>query len=151
MMCCARWLLAGALLAPGVTVFAAEPAAQAAEDGGDTAAEPTSARTPAASEAAPDEAIARLDRNGNGALDPEEFRNGMMQRFGTLDADSNGTLEAAEIPPDTRIAGLADARGNVSLEQFQQAIPGIFANLDTDGDGALSSDEIRAARKGRAK
>lgn len=95
------------------------------------------------------ELFARLDSNGDGAVDQDELNSALSQKssdgllvslskqFGDLDSDSNGSLSAEEMaamapppPPDHNQApdtDLADA---------------LIKALDTDGDGAISSDEL---------
>jgi Ca2+-binding EF-hand superfamily protein len=93
--------------------------------------------------------FAKLDSNGDGAVDQDELNSALSQKsddgllvnlskqFGDLDSDGSGNLSAEEMTamapppplphdqaPDTE---LADA---------------LISALDTDGDGAISSDEL---------
>lgn len=98
------------------------------------------------------ELFAKLDSNGDGAVDQDELSSALSQKsndgllvnlskqFGDLDSDSNGSLSAEEMaamapppPPDHNQApntDLADA---------------LIKALDTDGDGAISGDELSSA------
>lgn len=97
------------------------------------------------------ELFAKLDSNGDGAVDQDELNSALSQKssdgllvnlskqFGDLDSDSNGSLSAEEMaamapppPPDHNQApdtDLADA---------------LIKALDTDGDGAISGDELNS-------
>lgn len=115
---------------------------------------PATIDAPAATAAAaetPEARFERADRNGDGAIDAEEFRNAMSRRFGLLDADGDGRLAGDEIPPNGRLANFADADGHLTLEQFQDAIPRVMKNIDSDGNGTLSLDELRNARRDTAQ
>lgn len=71
--------------------------------------------------------FARVDTDGNGALDAAELSAMLQQQqFRRYDANANGRLDASELP-----ALPANAMGRPTVEQ-----------LDTDGDGALSVGEL---------
>ncbi|WP_207867660.1 XopAW family type III secretion system calcium-binding effector [Pseudomonas sp. 58(2021)] len=98
------------------------------------------------------ELFAKLDSNGDSAVDQDELSSALSQKsndgllvnlskqFGDLDSDSNGSLSADEMaamapppPPDHNRApntDLADA---------------LIKALDTDGDGAINGDELSSA------
>jgi Ca2+-binding EF-hand superfamily protein len=95
------------------------------------------------------ELFAKLDGNGDGAVDQDELKSALSQKsddgllvnlskqFGDLDSDASGSLSAEEMtamappppPPNDQApdTDLADA---------------LISALDTDGDGAISSDEL---------
>ncbi|MFI8226212.1 XopAW family type III secretion system calcium-binding effector [Pseudomonas sp. NPDC085632] len=94
------------------------------------------------------ELFARLDSNGDGAVDQDELKSTLSQnsddgllvnlskQFGDLDSDDSGSLSAEEMtamapppPPHDQApdTDLADA---------------LISALDTDGDGAINSDEL---------
>ncbi|MFP3537524.1 XopAW family type III secretion system calcium-binding effector [Pseudomonas sp. SIMBA_021] len=92
------------------------------------------------------ELFAKLDSNGDGAVDQDELKNALSQKsdngilvslsknFGDLDSDGSGSLSSDEMAamappppkdraPDTHLLGA----------------------LDSDGDGVISSDELSTA------
>jgi Ca2+-binding EF-hand superfamily protein len=90
----------------------------------------------ATEEGAPDEHARR------GRMDPAAF----LERF---DADKNGTLESAELPPfmADRMKGVdANADGHIDAAEltaaFERHKQERFAEKDTNKDGALTADEI---------
>jgi Ca2+-binding EF-hand superfamily protein len=88
----------------------------------------------------------RMDRNGDGTISQEEFRNWMAATYGRKDADGNRILTWAELHPDGRPqpADWVD----FSLDDVMDAIPVAFAQRDTDGDGKLSRAEMAVAPPG---
>lgn len=99
----------------------------------------------------PDTAFERMNRDGNGWIDAEEFRNGMLRRFAVLDRNGDGVLDAAEIPDHTRIAAFADGEGTLDATRFHDAIPQVMAQLDVDDDGVVTLDELRTAQQEPAR
>ena len=89
----------------------------------------------------------RIDRDGSGSIDPEEFRNAMTHRFGRLDANQDGVLLGDEIPVHGIVASHAGDAERITREDFQAAIPQTLERIDSNHDGALSLDEFRAVRE----
>nr|WP_315449372.1 EF-hand domain-containing protein [uncultured Pseudomonas sp.] len=91
--------------------------------------------------------FAKLDSNGDGAVDQDELNSALSQKsddgllvnlskqFGDLDSDGSGNLRAEEMtamaPPPPR-----DQAPNTDLADA------LISALDTDGDGAISGDEL---------
>jgi len=92
---------------------------------------------------AQDKAVGMLDRNGNGCVDLEEGRNYTSRRFHQLDANTDGTLDAAEAPPGP---GETIESRPISLADWQDAYSARFASLDGDGNGCLGAAELDAGR-----
>lgn len=93
----------------------------------------------------------RMDRNLDGKISLEEYRNAMVRRFGARDVNDDGVLEGDEFPKEW-LAGAAveGATGKVSFEQFTAELPLVFDGFDADKDGQLDAAEIvafAAARK----
>jgi Ca2+-binding EF-hand superfamily protein len=106
------------------------------------AAEPSSTSPPVDTARA---MLDRMDRNQDGKISLEEYRNAMIRRFGAQDHNDDGVLEGDEFPPEW-LAG-ADAHGaagKVSFEQFAGELPTVFARFDANRDGQLEADEIAA-------
>lgn len=89
--------------------------------------------------------LERMDRNVDGKISFEEYRNAMVRRFDAIDGDGDGTLVAQEIPPEW-LAG-AQARvpgGKVSRAEFGDSLQPVFDRFDADKDGQLDVAEIEA-------
>jgi Ca2+-binding EF-hand superfamily protein len=87
----------------------------------------------------------RMDRNLDGKISLEEYRNAMVRRFGARDVNDDGVLEGDEFPKEW-LAGAAveGATGKVSFEQFTAELPLVFDGFDADKDGQLDAAEIAA-------
>ena len=118
---CIRLAIAAALALAGGGISAAEPV--------DTAVQ----------------LLERMDRDVDGKISFEEYRNAMVRRFDAIDGDGDGTLVAQEIPPEW-LAG-AQARvpgGKVSRAEFGDSLQPVFDRFDADKDGQLDVAEIEA-------
>jgi hypothetical protein len=87
----------------------------------------------------------RMDRNVDGRISLEEYRNAMIRRFGARDVNDDGVLEGDEFPKEW-LAGAAveGATGKVSFEQFTAELPLVFDRFDADKDGQLNAAETAA-------
>ena len=87
----------------------------------------------------------RMDRNLDGKISFEEYRNAMVRRFGARDVNDDGVLEGDEFPKEW-LAGAAveGATGKVSFEQFTAELPLVFDRFDADKDGQLNAAETAA-------
>jgi len=87
----------------------------------------------------------RMDRNLDGKISIEEYRNAMIRRFGARDLNDDGVLEGDEFPKEW-LAGaeVEGATGKVSFEQFAAELPLVFDRFDADKDGQLDAAEIAA-------
>jgi Ca2+-binding EF-hand superfamily protein len=87
----------------------------------------------------------RMDRNVDGKISLEEYRNAMVRRFGARDLNDDGVLEGDEFPKEWLAgADVQEATGKVSFEQFTAELPRVFAGFDADKDGQLNAAEIAA-------
>ena len=87
----------------------------------------------------------RMDRNLDGKISLEEYRNAMIRRFGARDLDDDGVLAGDEYPKEWLAgAALQGATGKVSFEQFAAELPLVFDGFDADKDGQLNATEIAA-------
>jgi hypothetical protein len=87
----------------------------------------------------------RMDRNVDGKINFEEYRNAMIRRFGARDVNDDGVLTGDEFPKEWLAgANVQGATGKVSFEQFAGELQLVFDQFDADRDGQLDSAEIAA-------
>ena len=87
----------------------------------------------------------RMDRNVDGNISFEEYRNAMIRRFGARDANNDGVLAGEEFPKEWLAgANVQEATGKVSFEQFAAELQLVFDHFDVDKNGQLDSAEIAA-------
>ncbi|MGH8026568.1 MAG: EF-hand domain-containing protein [Pseudoxanthomonas sp.] len=95
--------------------------------------------------------LQRMDRDNDGKLSFEEYRNAMTRRFHRLDADGDGFLAQKEIPKEWLAVGAADlADGKVSAEEFASGLRPAFDGFDLDNDNSLNNEELAAFAQARA-
>lgn len=95
--------------------------------------------------------VDRMDRDGDGKVSEEEFRNAMMRRFSSADANRDGVLTGDEVPTHSLVVqGSAGAGGEVKLEDFSASLHNVFAQYDANHDGELAGDEIDQLAHARA-
>ncbi|WP_095137178.1 EF-hand domain-containing protein [Pseudomonas sp. Irchel s3a10] len=92
--------------------------------------------------------FAKLDSNGDGAVDQDELKSALSQKsddgllvnlskqFGDLDSDASGSLSAEEMTAMAPPPPPQDQAPNTDLADA------LISALDADGDGAISSDEL---------
>ncbi len=91
------------------------------------------------------EMLARMDRNLDGKISFEEYRNAMVRRFDARDRNGDGVLEGDEFPKEWLAgADVKGATGKVSWEQFEGELQFVFDRFDGDKDGQLDAAEIAA-------
>lgn len=94
--------------------------------------------------------LERMDRNVDGKISFEEYRNAMVRRFDAIDGDGDGTLVAQEIPPEWLAGAQARAPGGkVSRLEFGDSLQPVFDRFDADKDGQLDAAEIEAFASAR--
>jgi Ca2+-binding EF-hand superfamily protein len=87
----------------------------------------------------------RMDRNVDGRISLEEYRNAMVRRFGARDVNDDGVLDGDEFPKEWLAgADVQEATGKVSFEQFSAELPLVFDGFDADKDGQLDAAETAA-------
>ena len=92
--------------------------------------------------------FAASDRDGNGSLDSEEFRDRMVETFYLLDKNGDGHLTMDELPAASRAdfkAADKNGDGRLVLKEFLIVHFFSFRAADTNGDGVLSPAEVKAA------
>lgn len=87
----------------------------------------------------------RMDRNVDGKISFEEYRNVMTRRFGARDRNDDGVLEGDEFPKEWLAgADVQGATGKVTWEQFADELQLVFDQFDVDRDAQLDASEIAA-------
>jgi Ca2+-binding EF-hand superfamily protein len=87
----------------------------------------------------------RMDRNMDGMISFEEYRNAMIRRFGARDVNNDGVLEGDEFPKEWLAgADVQQATGQVTFEQFAVELQVVYDRFDVNKDGQLESAEIAA-------
>lgn len=94
--------------------------------------------------------VQRMDRNIDGKISFEEYRNAMLRRFDDSDANGDGVLEGEEFPREW-VAGadVKAATDKVSWADFGASLQSVFDRFDGDKDGQLDSAEIDALAAAR--
>ena len=102
-----------------------------------------------------------LDRDGNWRLSTSEVRS-CKEVIASLDADSNGTLEASELPILLRVCvgrgataheallepvSIVRQSERADLEKRKELAPDWFASMDKDGDLTLTRKEFIGNRE----
>lgn len=89
--------------------------------------------------------LERMDRNVDGKISFEEYRNAMVRRFDAIDVDGDGTLEAQEIPPEWLAGAQARVAGaTVSRLDFGDSLQPVYDRFDANKDGQMDAAEIAA-------
>ena len=90
-------------------------------------------------------AFDRADSNGNGSIDPEEFRSYMADIFFHLDRNRSGLLEDEELDylnPERLQPSDANGDGMMSMKEFLNSSAWDFHQLDTDENNALFRHDL---------
>jgi Ca2+-binding EF-hand superfamily protein len=100
-------------------------------------------------------AFAETDKNGDGAIELDEYHARLVDIFFLGDVDKDGFLSEQEFLAVVVVKedfALIDKNGDGKLakREFVSARVTEFVKLDTDDDGALSLAEVEAALAGRA-
>lgn len=94
--------------------------------------------------------LARMDRNGDGKVSEEEFRNAMMRRFAAADANRDGVLSDDEVPTHSVVVQNSESGGGqVKLEDYSASLKTVFDRYDADRDGQLAGDELEKLAQAR--
>ena len=107
---------------------------------------PAAADTPVTST---QQLLKRMDRNNDGKVSFEEYRNAVSRRFHSLDRDGDGQLQDGEIPPEWRV-GEAGGPGVLTQAEFAAHLPTVFQEFDRNHDGQLDHDELDTLAAARA-
>ena len=94
-----------------------------------------------------DAAFALTDRNQDGMVDAEEYRNRLVEVFYFSDKDVDGILMISELPgaaPSEFAAADRNSDGKLSQEEFVGHQMQGYSGADTNGDGKLSKQEVGA-------
>jgi Ca2+-binding EF-hand superfamily protein len=93
------------------------------------------------------------DRDANGMISVEEFRNRMTKVFFELDSDGDGILQEDEfsavlIAPQHELAD-SDGDKAISHREFMGHTILLFESVDSDEDGHFTKEELAAAGHGK--
>ena len=95
--------------------------------------------------------LARMDRDNDGKVGFEEYRNAMTRRFHAVDKNADGALQPDELPEEWVVVQATDIpAGGLGLEAFSDHMRTSFAGFDANRDGSLEHDELIALAKARA-
>lgn len=86
----------------------------------------------------PAEYLQHLDRDGDGRVALDEYRDYLSRGFLQMDRDGDGRLDAAELPPGTQ------ARRTPTLESHLRSLSAVFDRQDADNNGYLDARELAA-------
>ena len=92
-------------------------------------------------------AFKAADKNGDGRLDREEFRQAAIEGFYFRDKEHKGYLTADQLPEASRDAfNAANVKhdGRLSLQEEMNALLKDFEAADVDKDGTLTYEEFEA-------
>ena len=92
------------------------------------------------------------DKNGDGRLDREEFRQAVIEGFYFRDKERKGYLTADQLPEARREAFKAanvKGDGRLTLQEEVNAMMKDFDAADVDKDGKLTYEELEAYIKAR--
>jgi len=101
----------------------------------------------------------RIDTNGDGRIDAQEFAKAHEVRFERMDANGDGVVTQAELEESARKERAerhfkrldADGDGQVTKAEFAAVGDRMFQHLDADADGYLSMGEVQRRRHGGDK
>jgi Ca2+-binding EF-hand superfamily protein len=95
--------------------------------------------------------LQRMDRDNNGQVGFEEYRNAMTRRFHAVDKNADGALQASEIPPEWVVVDAADVpAAGLALDAFADHMRASFNSFDANHDNSLDHDELTALADARA-
>lgn len=95
--------------------------------------------------------LQRMDRDNDGKVGFEEYRNAMTRRFHAVDRNADGALQADELPPEWVVVDAADIpAGGMGLDGFSGHMRSSFAGFDANHDGNLDNEELTTLAKARA-
>lgn len=160
------------LLAVALFCFVSSPLAKAADDAGKPKDAPAAKPAPNKWTEMAEKNFKALDKDGDGALTPDEFKGKRKkpeaieqgeQIFKLIDADGDGKVTLQEFinrPVEARFKPMdRDHDGKLTWDEFKgtrkpeeldQAEQN-FKRMDTDGDKCLTLDEFKAGQKKPAK
>ena len=94
--------------------------------------------------------LERMDRNVDGKISFEEYRNAMVRRFDAIDGDGDGTLTAQELPAEWLAGAQARVAGaQVSRLEFGDSLQPVYDRFDADKDCQLDAAEIEVFASAR--
>jgi Ca2+-binding EF-hand superfamily protein len=92
---------------------------------------------PVGAQDSPQAYLARMDSNGDGRVDLDEYLAWMIHGFDRMDRNGNGVLDIDEQPAGAR-------RAPVTRSDRLRALTAAFRRQDINGDGVLDARELAA-------
>jgi len=95
----------------------------------------------------------RLDFDGDGHIDREEFRNFFARVFHSVDGDDDRVLrgaELAELPPEVVPRADRDGSGTLDVDEYVGLALAWFVRCDANADDVLGPDEEQACSQAAA-
>ena len=95
----------------------------------------------------------RLDFDGDGHIDREEFRNFFARVFHSVDGDDDRVLRGAELtalPPQVVPSADRDGSGTLDVDEYVGLALAWFVRCDANADDVLGPDEEQACSQAAA-
>jgi len=87
--------------------------------------------------------LQKWDTNNDGTIDLAEAKKAASDKFDSLDADHDGTLDRKELMGKTTFAKAdSDKDGTVDKTEYLALVEARFNAADTDHDGSISQAEL---------
>jgi Ca2+-binding EF-hand superfamily protein len=102
---------------------------------------------------AADDDFSRIDKDGNGRIEKQDYLEAVSRQFDKLDRNKDGSIDKKELKKgaphlSNRFSELdVNKDGKISRDEFVQGALRDFELLDANKDGAIDRSEFEAYRK----